>query len=83
MPRYSLNKSGLHLNKFWTIAFAKNISRYLLALNWLSPNNSRNRTLESQQASYKIAKVFVFESVYNSIDVELCGSDQATDIKSR
>ena len=30
-----LNKSELHINKFGTIAFAKNIPRYLLELNLL------------------------------------------------
>ena len=50
-----LNKNGLHLNKSETIAFAENISRYLLELNRLSPDNSRNEILESQQTSYKTA----------------------------
>ena len=67
----------LHLNKFGTIAFAKNISGYLLDLNWLSPDNSRNGILESQQASYKITKNFVSESVYNLIDGELPGSEES------
>ena len=53
------------------------MSRYLLELNWLSPNNRRNKFLASQQTSYNIAENFVSESVYNFKDLELSGSDES------
>ena len=72
-----VNKSRLYLNKFWTIAFAKNISKYFFELNLLSPDNRSYGILESQQASCKASKKFVSESVYNLIDVELRGAEKS------
>lgn len=50
---------------------------YLLELNWLSPDNSRNGILESQQTSYKFTEDYVSEFVYNLIDVEVSGSEES------
>ena len=69
-PDTDLDKDGLHLNKHGTIAFAKNASSYLLELNRLSSENSRNKILETQQTSYKIAKNFIGKPLHNLIDVE-------------
>ena len=69
-PDTDLDKDGLHLNKHGTIAFAKNASSYLLELNRLSSKNSRNKILETQQTSYKIAKNFIGKPLHNFIDVE-------------
>ena len=59
------------LSKFGTTTCAENKPRYLLELNWVSPDNSRNRIAKSQQPSYKIREDFVSEFVYNLIDFEL------------
>ena len=70
-PDTDLGKDGLHLNKHGTIAFAKNASSYLLELNRLSSENSRNKILETQQTSCKIAKNFIGKPLHNNlIDVE-------------
>ena len=53
-----LNKSGLHLNKCGTIAFTKNISNYLLELNWLSFDSSRNKILETSKHPTRSERTF-------------------------
>ena len=53
-----LNKSGFHFNKCGTIAFTKNISNYLLELNWLSSDSSRNEILETSKHPTRSERTF-------------------------
>ena len=46
-----LNESRVHLNKFGTIEFAKNVCKSLLQQDWYSADNSDNTALGSEKSS--------------------------------
>ena len=46
-----LNESKVHLNKSGTIAFAKNIFKFLFQQDWYSADNSSNTGLGSGKSS--------------------------------
>ena len=46
-----LNKNEVHLNKFRTIEFAKNVCEFLLQQDWYSTDNSGNIDLENEKSS--------------------------------